>query len=193
MPTATANGIELFYEEFGEGAPILGVHGTPSSAILWEEAARKLGELGRCLIYDRRGFGRSPEREPLDSSDLNRHLDDAVALLDVLSASPAIVIGRGTGGLSPWRSHIVIPRRCERWSCSNPLCLRLIPRPTPGLVNCVATCWPPPLRTLPWLRRPSSAWRWETKPGNRFHQTCRRYFEQRLRPFSPRPGDWVST
>jgi pimeloyl-ACP methyl ester carboxylesterase len=31
--------------------------------------------------------------------DLREHVDDAAALLDTLSASPAVVIGRSTGGL----------------------------------------------------------------------------------------------
>lgn len=98
MPTATVNGIDLYYEEFGVGTPIVGIHGTPSSAILWQEAAHELAQIGRCLIYDRRGFGRSQQAEPLDSLDLDQHLDDAVALIDVLTTEPVIVIGRSTGG-----------------------------------------------------------------------------------------------
>jgi pimeloyl-ACP methyl ester carboxylesterase len=98
MPRVSANGIDLYYEEIGAGAPILGIHGTPSSAVLWEEAARELAQIGRCIIYDRRGFGRSRPREPFDSLDLDQHLDDAVALIDALSAGPVIAIGRSTGG-----------------------------------------------------------------------------------------------
>jgi pimeloyl-ACP methyl ester carboxylesterase len=65
MPRVAANGIYLYYEEFGAGAPILGIHGTPSSAVLWEEAARELAQIGRCIIYDRRGFGRSRAHQNL--------------------------------------------------------------------------------------------------------------------------------
>jgi pimeloyl-ACP methyl ester carboxylesterase len=50
------------------------------------------------VTYDRRGFHRSPPREPLATLDLRDHVDDAVALLETLSASPAVVIGRSTGG-----------------------------------------------------------------------------------------------
>ena len=99
MPRVSANGIDLYYEEFGAGAPILGIHGTPSSAVLWEEAARELAQIGRCIIYDRRGFGRSRPPEPFDSLDLDQHLDDAVALIDAVAAGPVFAIGRSTGGL----------------------------------------------------------------------------------------------
>jgi pimeloyl-ACP methyl ester carboxylesterase len=98
MATVTVNGIALYYEEHGAGAPILGIHGTPSSAVLWEDAARELAGVGRCVIYDRRGFHRSERPAPFDSVDLADHVDDAAALLDALSAKPAAVIGRSTGG-----------------------------------------------------------------------------------------------
>jgi pimeloyl-ACP methyl ester carboxylesterase len=98
MPTTNVNGIDLYYEVYGEGPPILGIHGTPSSAVLWVEAAKELGTRGRCIIYDRRGFFRSGHPEPFETVDLSDHVDDAAALLNVLAATPAVVIGRSTGG-----------------------------------------------------------------------------------------------
>jgi len=63
-----------------------------------EDAAAKLATIGRCIIYDRRGFYRSTRPEPFDAVDLARHVDDAAALLEILHAAPAVVIGRSTGG-----------------------------------------------------------------------------------------------
>jgi pimeloyl-ACP methyl ester carboxylesterase len=54
VPTVVANGIKLYVEEYGTGGPILGIHGTPSSAVLWTDAAQTLSRVGRCVIYDRR-------------------------------------------------------------------------------------------------------------------------------------------
>jgi pimeloyl-ACP methyl ester carboxylesterase len=98
MPRLSVNGIDLYYEEHGEGVPVLGIHGTPSSALLWEDAAAELAKICRCIIYDRRGFYRSERPEPFDAVDLADHVDDAAALLDALQAAPAVVIGRSTGG-----------------------------------------------------------------------------------------------
>jgi pimeloyl-ACP methyl ester carboxylesterase len=98
MPTVNTNGVDLYYEAHGEGTPILGIHGTPSSALLWVETARELANLGRCIIYDRRGFSRSAPPKPFQTMDLSDHVDDAAALIDALSARPAVVIGRSTGG-----------------------------------------------------------------------------------------------
>lgn len=98
MPVARLRDTDLYYEEYGVGVPILGLHGTPSSAALWVDAAQRLAVHGRCLIYDRRGFGRSSKPDPFDRIDLADHVADAVALLAALDAIPAIVIGRSTGG-----------------------------------------------------------------------------------------------
>jgi esterase len=102
--TATAsqslhvNGVRLHYEKRGEGAPILCIHGAGTSAQLWLDAAEKLTALGRVIIYDRRGYGRSERREPPDGTDVAQHADDAAALLDALEATPAVVIARSYGG-----------------------------------------------------------------------------------------------
>lgn len=98
MPRLSVNGIDLYYEEHGDGVPVLGIHGTPSSALLWEDAAAELAAICRCIIYDRRGFYRSGHPEPFDAVDLAHHVDDAAALLEILHAAPAVVIGRSTGG-----------------------------------------------------------------------------------------------
>jgi pimeloyl-ACP methyl ester carboxylesterase len=98
VPTAAVNGVELYFEVEGAGRPILGVHGTPSSAVLWESAAQTLGRYGRCITYDRRGFHRSP-LPPRATCDLADQVNDAVALLESLHAVPATVVGRSTGGL----------------------------------------------------------------------------------------------
>lgn len=96
MPTLDAAGVDLYYEVYGDGPSILGIHGTPSSALLWVDAARELATRGSCVIYDRRGFGRS---DAPSAMGLHENVDDAVALLTALGAAPAAVIGRSTGGL----------------------------------------------------------------------------------------------
>ncbi|WP_299444951.1 alpha/beta fold hydrolase [uncultured Phycicoccus sp.] len=99
MPTALVNGAGLHYESRGEGPAILGIHGTPSSSALWLDAAARLAEHGRCIVYDRRGFPGSDPPAPGARLDLDDHVADAAALLHALTATPALVVGRSTGGL----------------------------------------------------------------------------------------------
>lgn len=99
MPTVSVRGTHLYYEERGVGLAVLGIHGTPGSAVFWEEPASRLAAVGRCIVYDRRGFHRSAPPDPVDRLDLADHVEDAAALIEALAARPAIVIGRSTGGL----------------------------------------------------------------------------------------------
>jgi esterase len=97
VPEVRANGVSLYYEEHGTGAAILCIHGGGSSAAFWLDAARVLGTRGRTIIYDRRGSFRSDRPEPY-VTDVQQQADDAAALIDALTAAPAIVIGRSYGG-----------------------------------------------------------------------------------------------
>jgi len=92
------NGVRLYYEEHGRGDPILCIHGTSSSAMVWRSAAiDELSRLGRVILYDRRGCTRSERPDPYETSVV-QHAEDAAALLEALDAVPAVVIGRSYGG-----------------------------------------------------------------------------------------------
>jgi pimeloyl-ACP methyl ester carboxylesterase len=98
MSLTHVNGIDIYYEQHGEGAPILCIHGTSSSALVWKDAVNELADHGRCIAYDRRGSFRSQRPEPYEITHVAEHTDDAAALLDAVSATPAVVIGRSYGG-----------------------------------------------------------------------------------------------
>jgi pimeloyl-ACP methyl ester carboxylesterase len=98
MAELQVNGVRLYYEEHGQGPPILCVHGTGSSGLMWGAAVPELARLGRVIVYDRRGCTRSQRPIPYDKTSVAEHADDAAALLDALEATPAVVIGRSYGG-----------------------------------------------------------------------------------------------
>jgi pimeloyl-ACP methyl ester carboxylesterase len=62
------------------------------------KAHREDMDRAECIVYDRRGSFRSERPEPYATSDVSDHADDVGALLDTLSATPAVVIGRSYGG-----------------------------------------------------------------------------------------------
>jgi esterase len=98
VPHLVVNGARLYYEEHGEGEPILCIHGTGSCALVWEDAVGRLAREGRPIAYDRRGCTRSERPEPYEETTVAEHGDDAAALLEALGATPATVIGRSYGG-----------------------------------------------------------------------------------------------
>jgi len=84
----------LYYEEVGEGVPILLIHPAGSTASTWGSAIDDLAQIGRVITYDRRGYARSGG-EPARS--ISTHTADAAALLEYLRTRPAVVVGTSAG------------------------------------------------------------------------------------------------
>jgi 3-oxoadipate enol-lactonase len=85
---------DLYYEEVGEGVPILLIHPAGSTASTWGSATAELARVGRVITYDRRGYARSGG-EPVRS--ISTHTADAAALLECLRTPPAVVVGTSAG------------------------------------------------------------------------------------------------
>ena len=94
MGFVTSDGCDLYYEEAGEGAPILLIHPAGATASTWGAATDELARIGRVITYDRRGYARSGG-EPARS--ISTHTADAAAILEYLRAPPAVVVGTSAG------------------------------------------------------------------------------------------------
>src|SRR5215470_8718887 len=89
-----SNGRDLYYEEMGEGVPILLIHPSGATASTWGSAVEELAQIGHVIAYDRRGYARSGG-EPVRS--MSTHTADAAALLEHLRTPPALVVGTSAG------------------------------------------------------------------------------------------------
>ena len=99
MPYAKAkDGTMLYYKDWGKGDPVVLMHGWPLTGDTFDDLAIKLGEAGkRCIIPDRRGFGRS--EQPWDGYDYDSFADDVAAILEDASISqPVALVGFSMGG-----------------------------------------------------------------------------------------------
>ena len=63
MPYAKAkDGTMLYHKDWGEGRPVVLLHGWPLTGDSFDDMAIALAERGfRSIVPDRRGFGRSPD------------------------------------------------------------------------------------------------------------------------------------
>ena len=96
MPTAQLNGIELHYEEYGEGFPVVFLHGgSGGTQIAWFQQIPYFKRHYRCIVIDHRGFGSSTDP---DSEGPTRFVDDLEELLDRLSIERAALIAQSMGG-----------------------------------------------------------------------------------------------
>jgi 3-oxoadipate enol-lactonase len=94
MRSIRSNGCDLYYQEVGEGVPILLIHPAGATASTWGSATEELARIGRVITYDRRGYARSGG-EPVRS--MSTHTADAAAILEYLRTPPAVVVGTSAG------------------------------------------------------------------------------------------------
>jgi len=90
--------VDLYYEDHGEGSPVVLIHGYPLDGKSWELQIPALLKAGhRVITYDRRGFGQSSQ--PTTGYDFDTFANDLDVLLDVLRLKDVALVGfsMGTG------------------------------------------------------------------------------------------------
>ena len=99
LNVGTENGADIFlnYQDYGQGDPVVLVHGWPLSGRAWEGQVPALVEAGhRVITYDRRGFGDSSQ--PWGGYDYDTFAADLNTLIETLDLSRVTLIGFSMGG-----------------------------------------------------------------------------------------------
>ena len=100
--------VDLAYQEFGEGEPVVILHGLFGSGTNWRTPARRLRARHRVLLVDLRNHGRSPHARDMSYAVL---AGDVLALLDRCNLSRATLIGHSMGGKTAMRLALQAPQR----------------------------------------------------------------------------------
>jgi len=89
--------IELYFEDLGEGTPVVLIHGWPLSGRSWENQIGPLIAAGyRVITYDRRGFGWSSQ--PWNGYEYDTFAADLNSLIEHLDLEQAVLVGFSMGG-----------------------------------------------------------------------------------------------
>ena len=91
----------LHYVDEGpsEAPPLLFLHGNPTWSYLWRRPIADLSAAGRrCVAYDHMGFGRSEKPPRLSAYTLERHIENALALIDELDLRDLTLVAHDWGG-----------------------------------------------------------------------------------------------
>ena len=93
----TAPNVKLYVKDYGQGKPVILIHGWPLSNEMWEYQIDALIENNcRVIAYDRRGFGKSSQ--PWDGYDYDTLADDLKAIIDQLELKEVTLVGFSMGG-----------------------------------------------------------------------------------------------
>lgn len=95
---APVGGIQMYYATFGEGPPVLLIHGGLSHADVWANQVPMLVAAGhKVIVADSRGHGRSTRTAEPFGYDLMA--SDYLALLDHLKIDKVALVGWSDGGI----------------------------------------------------------------------------------------------
>lgn len=95
MPKIKTNNISLYYEEAGDGPPLVCIMGITAPGSVWQLHVEHWQSRFRCITPDNRGVGRSDMPVGPYTSELMA--DDCAGLMDALGVAEARVIGCSMG------------------------------------------------------------------------------------------------
>ena len=96
MPKISVADGEIYYEEAGNGEPLVFVSGLNGVGRYWQPQIANFSQRFRVITYDQRGTGLSDKRQREFSID--RMASELVQLMDALDIARAHVVGLSTGG-----------------------------------------------------------------------------------------------
>src|SRR3990172_10613951 len=116
------NGINMFYEERGQGPPLVLIMGLGAPGTRWEEHVEYYARYFRCILIDNRGVGRSDQ--PPGPYTTAMMADDTAGLINALGIGPAHVSGISMGGAIAQELALRHPRLVRRLvlNCTWPRC-----------------------------------------------------------------------
>ncbi len=109
------NSHRVSYGEFGEGEPVVLLHGTPSSSLVWRNVAPRLVAAGyKVHTFDLLGYGESERpRDPDVDTSISAQVPVLEALLARWGLESAHIVGHDFGGAVAQRFAVFNPHRVK--------------------------------------------------------------------------------
>ena len=99
MPKIHHNDIEIYYEQHGDGEPLLLIAGMSVDHTAWLSILDGLSKKFQVTIFDNRGCGQTSS--PKGPYTLQQMADDTAALMTALHLDQAHILGGSLGGALP--------------------------------------------------------------------------------------------
>jgi pimeloyl-ACP methyl ester carboxylesterase len=110
--TVAIRGANIYFAQFGEGPPVLLLHGGLGNSEYWGHQVRDLARNFSVTVMDTRGHGRSPLT--LQAFSYRLFADDVIGLLDFLQIPAAAIVGWSDGGVTGLELAISKPNRVTK-------------------------------------------------------------------------------
>jgi pimeloyl-ACP methyl ester carboxylesterase len=133
MPTTKiSTGLDIHYEDEGDGEPLLLIMGTGADHRFWSAQVPAYAKRFRTIVYDSRGVGRSTVPTDPTTCSMAGMADDAAALLDALEIDSAHISGLSLGSTVAQEMAIHHPQKVKTaqlhgtWGKSDEWFIRMI-------------------------------------------------------------------
>src|SRR5882762_2787473 len=110
---ATDDGVRLYYEETGAGAPIVFVHEFADDCRGFEPQIRYFSRRYRCIAYNARGYPPSDVPKDVERYSQDRARDDIRSVLDALKLEAAHIVGLSMGAFATLHFGFTYPARAK--------------------------------------------------------------------------------
>jgi pimeloyl-ACP methyl ester carboxylesterase len=107
----TDDGVRLYYQDTGEGVPIVFVHEFAGDHRSWEPQVRFFARRHRCITYAARGYPPSDVPESVESYSQERAAVDILAVMDGAGIEKAHVVGLSMGAFATLHFGLDHPER----------------------------------------------------------------------------------
>jgi 3-oxoadipate enol-lactonase len=98
VPYANNNGVRIYWEEHGQGPPLLMIMGLSFTLDMWTRVIPEFAKDHRVIVFDNRGVGRSDV--PVGRYRIATMAQDALAVLEEAGVdAPAFILGASMGGM----------------------------------------------------------------------------------------------
>ena len=113
MPHASVDGIRLYYEEVGEGAPLVFVHEFAGETESWRPQVQFFARRYRTIAYNARGYPPSDVPDDPAAYSQERAVEDIRGVLDHLGIAQAHLCGLSMGGYAVLHFGLTYPERAR--------------------------------------------------------------------------------
>ena len=109
--TVPIQDLEMYYEEYGAGKPLILLHGFGGCTQNWHAFTTELSEQYRLIVVDLRGHGHSTN--PENTFTHRQAAEDVFALLDRLGVEHFSAMGMSSGGMTLLHMATSQPKRID--------------------------------------------------------------------------------
>lgn len=113
MPKINRNGVNIFYETYGEGPVVLLTHGFSATSKMWHDQIDFLSSDYCLVLWDMRGHGSSDYPEDINLYNEKETIEDMLSILDKLNVKKANIGGMSLGGYMSLAFYNQFPERVD--------------------------------------------------------------------------------